>query len=444
MRARPGGYIKRGILSFAGLIALGGLLELSSFAADRLVKWNTPPASLAMPPRERAIDRRAHELPRDYVELLVIHPYLGYVYNPEENRDSFTAFHRLPISDSGFVDDKSPVQVSSPDRLIVGVFGGSFAQGFSVSSGLEALWDELKEVPEYAHRQLMVVRVGLGGYKQPQQLMALNYLLALGAHFDLVINLDGFNEVALPPSENLPKGVFPFYPRAWFSLTDEMSDPGFTERVAHKRHLQRQRQAGVQWLTQTPLRHSVTATLFWRWRDQRFAQAIAKEDVALLRYPISGARYVTRGPSRSYATPDDLYKDLVAMWKNSALLMQQLCEANGIRYVHFLQPNQYVPGSKRMGAEERRVAYQDLPYRELVERGYPYLKSAGEGLVEKGVSFHDLTMIFQDHEEPLYSDTCCHVNEAGYQILGRTMGQMVRSFVQETPARSVATPSSEN
>lgn len=33
--------------------------------------------------------------------------------------------------------------------------------------------------------------------------MALNYFLMLGVQLDLVINIDGFNELVLPPSENL-------------------------------------------------------------------------------------------------------------------------------------------------------------------------------------------------------------------------------------------------
>jgi hypothetical protein len=44
------------------------------------------------------------------------------------------------------------------------------------------------------------------------------YLLALGAQIDVVVNIDGFNEVALPPAENLLKKVFPVYPGVGTSL----------------------------------------------------------------------------------------------------------------------------------------------------------------------------------------------------------------------------------
>jgi len=56
--------------------------------------------------------------------------------------------------------------------------------------------------------------------------MRLNYLLALGARFDLFINLDGFNEVALPPAENIPKGVFLFFPRKLVCESPQFIRPG--------------------------------------------------------------------------------------------------------------------------------------------------------------------------------------------------------------------------
>ena len=48
-----------------------------------------------------------------------------------------------------------------------------------------------------------------GGWKQPQQLLALSWILALGGELDVLINVDGFNEVALDGVENAERGVFP-------------------------------------------------------------------------------------------------------------------------------------------------------------------------------------------------------------------------------------------
>ncbi len=43
----------------------------------------------------------------------------------------------------------------------------------------------------------------------------------------------------------------------------------------------------------------------------------------------------------------------------------------------------------------------------------------------RGVDFHDLTMIFRDHPEPLYIDNCCHVSEEGYSLVAEKIGEAI-------------------
>ena len=123
-----------------------------------------------------------------------------------------------------FLDKTVPIHTKSNNKVILGIFGGSVAFWFS-ALGIDSLINELRKSPIFFNKEIVVVRVALGGYKQPQQLIALSYLLALGAHFDIIINLDGFNELALPPAENIPKNVFPFYPRNWFMRVQDLPDP---------------------------------------------------------------------------------------------------------------------------------------------------------------------------------------------------------------------------
>ena len=46
-------------------------------------------------------------------------------------------------------------------------------------------------------RKIDIVRLALPGQKQPQQLMTLAWVQSLGAEFDIVVNLDGYNEAVL-------------------------------------------------------------------------------------------------------------------------------------------------------------------------------------------------------------------------------------------------------
>jgi hypothetical protein len=40
--------------------------------------------------------------------------------------------------------------------------------------------------------------------------------------------------------------------------------------------------------------------------------------------------------------------------------MARLAEANGARYLHFLQPNQYLEGSKPISDEEREIVIEKI------------------------------------------------------------------------------------
>ncbi|MFQ5416490.1 MAG: hypothetical protein ACE5FL_05495 [Myxococcota bacterium] len=387
-------------------------------------------AALAAIRAERMADLQEGQIARPGLE--VIHPYLGYVYDPAGNSGEMTAHHGgVPISEFGFLDHASPLRAKADDEVVVGLFGGSFAFFFSVH-GLEAMLDGLRAVPRFRGKEISVVRVALGGYKQPQQLLALSYLLALGARFDAVINLDGFNEVALPAAENLPTGVFPFFPRNWSARV--ASAPGLDEQAAMLRiaDLRRKR---LEWSTSfeaSLFRMSVAANLYWWLRDARFADLMTLAQIELAHRKSRVERFEASGPPRVYTGDDALYADLAAVWFNSSLEMHRLCAAYGIRYWHFLQPNQYVEASKPMGKAERAVAFQAPQfYRNQVEAGYPVLRRRGADLAAAGVAFHDLTGVYRTHTEPLYIDSCCHVNERGYEIIGAEMARWIRA---EAPA----------
>ena len=111
--------------------------------------------------------------------------------------------------------------------------------------------------------------------------------------------------------------------------------------------------------------------------------------------------------------------------------MHNLCAANDVEYFHFLQPNQYLVGSKIMTQEERSVAIsENQPYKRGVGPGYPRLIEAGEELRRRGISFHDLTMLFANNDETLYIDTCCHLNERGYGMIAEAIGKVIYEEVR--------------
>lgn len=343
----------------------------------------------------------------------VIHPYLGFVLDRDRNAP--------PVSELGFIATASPDEPlprRRPDRLIVGVFGGSFASGVA-----DRIADVLEACPNLDGRPVLMRRIALGGYKQPQQVMALAYLTMLGAEFDLVIEVDGFNEVALPLTENVANDVNPHYPRMWHLRASTVLGPERARAVGRLEVFRDARDRWARLFHDSKLYRSPALALVWQTVDAGLSRrARVEEDVLATDWP-ADARSTLHGPAWAGddAPPEVAMALLADHWARGSLLMRSLAEANGARYLHALQPNQYVEGSKPMGAAERTAALTEGDFARAVRLGYPMLRERGQALRAAGVEFVDLTDVYADDERPLYVDDCCHVNTPGYVIVAEAI-----------------------
>jgi hypothetical protein len=366
----------------------------------------------------------------------VVHPYLGFVLDRSFSRCRQELAGYRDALEYGFHCSEFPMlQRRSPDKVVVGLLGGSVAYAFP-ALGLVPLREELERSGRLAGRSLVLLPMALPGYKQPQQLMTLTYFLALGAEFDLVINLDGFNDIVLPAVENVPKGVFPFFPRSWYFRVGAL-DLETRARMGEVAYVRSRRAAHARWFSHAPLRFSTTASLLWTLLDRLDTARISAVQSRLLKQRDAGGAYVQTGPERRYPDEAAMYADLADGWRQSSLQLHRLAAANGAVYEHFLQPNQYVPGSKPFGDEERKRALADtFGFRHSVEAGYPLLQAAGRELAGHGVRFHDMTQVFAGDSRPLYVDACCHFDVTGYDSLARAMA---RAIVADTAPAEVRT-----
>jgi hypothetical protein len=275
-----------------------------------------------------------------------------------------------------------------------------------------------------AGRTIVTRCFAIGGYKQPQQLMTLNWVLSLGQHLDLVISLSGFNEVAMTATENLPAGVFPFFPRAWQLRIAGAKTTESMARLGELAYLRRQRSEKAGLCADWPLSWSPTCHLLWRTLDARAAADLVEREQNLASASGDERPFVSFGPSFEGRSKAETYRLLGAQWARSETLMYHLARSAGVPSYHFLQPNQYVKGSKPMGEEERRIAIsENQRFRLPVEEGYSYFIAAGEELVRSGVPFRDLTQLFAETEEVVYADDCCHLNQLGNAALGIEVGR---------------------
>jgi hypothetical protein len=337
----------------------------------------------------------------------IIHPYLGFVIDfKDENKNKETY---------GFITTVNPVIKREPGKLNVVLLGGSVAA--SMGQILIESFQRVCRVPPN------IVNLAIPGYKQPQQLLALAYFLSLGAEYDLVINLDGYNDIVLPYTDNYSIGVNPFFPRNWNLRINRQPSKKILAVIGEVRYLRDLKEENLEALTSSFFRGSAVFGLLKVQQFKRLNWDIDRTTRKLIKLQQEEVKkFEETGPFFPYKDIRQLYDDAAAVWVRSSVLLDQLAGENNMEYYHFLQPNQYVKGSKVLSAEERRTAYlekEKISQSALI--GYPILIKQGKKLLEKNIKFFDATMVFAKEKETVYIDICCHYNELGKELLAAYM-----------------------
>jgi hypothetical protein len=135
-----------------------------------------------------------------------------------------------------------------------------------------------------------------------------------------------------------------------------------------------------------------------------------------------------KGPT--FDKQQDKYKVAVDIWKKASIQTHAICLANNIKYLHVLQPNQYVKGSKVLSQNEKKVAYIESSWSNIATNAYQLLIEEGHTLNQEvnggePLLFRDMTMVFKDIKEDLYFDDCCHFNARGNEILSKSIAQVI-------------------
>ena len=355
-----------------------------------------------------------------------IHPYIGYVNNPEvvSSKDH----SGVSISDYGFIDTQSPIHIKNPNEIIIGITGGSVAAWFFIQSR-DDLEKALRQSPFFQSKKITFVNTALGGYKQPQQLIALTYLLSLGAKFDIIINLDGYNDLVLPIIENIPKSVNPYYPRNWYIISQNTPARNSNSIAKKAFSIEEKRIYLAKLMESSLLQGNILSRVVWFNYDRFLENSINRLQQTYLNQTILKTSFATSGPQ--FLLPpneNDTYLLMAKVWAQASNQMHLLSSGNGIKYFHFLQPNQYVPNTKILSKEEMKVAFDSsYPLGLIVKNGYKLMQSEGQLLRRNGVNYHDLTGIFKNTPESIYVDVCCHLNKHGNKILANQIAKTIIS-----------------
>jgi len=364
---------------------------------------------------------------KDIIQKEVIHPYYGYTVDGKTRIEGCTSDSVLECYSRIRVPTDHVFPKRSEDKLIVGILGGSVAVGTIVGTKpLRQYESLLAQLPEYKGREIIVYALAAGGLRQPQQLMMLNYYYSLGAEFDLLISLDGFNDVVIPPTVYQNSGTHPSYPRSWAHRVAGTVSADLVDLLAEKQNLQNQHSSRATLMSNPWFRNSPLSNLLWTLSHVKYLNnlGVVDQSVAELDKRDPEKRdfyYEELGPDYDFTTWEDLHQYSVDMWARSSHLIAAVARANDSKYLHFLQPNQYIEGSKpKMSEAEKKVAFlakSGIGYGYLYKLIFPRVQKKTAWLEERGIEFHDLTYLYKDVERVLYVDSCCHVNYIGYNMI---------------------------
>ena len=405
-----------GIMLLLTLLVLEGIGRLAYYAAYGQGYGRggsadpvnfTPPPIPVVPP----------DSPEYFEPRWIIHPFYG----------STAGSPRSTLN-------KMPPRQRQEDTVVVGLLGGSVAA--DVKPYLEVAlerWFAAMELP----RRPAVFDLALGGSKQPTQTMIVTNTLLLGGEFDLIVNLDGFNELNSGALRKVRPELFPRRDRG----TRIGAEFLLAGRLRALRGEQARRAAAG---ATSPLRGSALFGLANRWRQERIAaeiiqlnhQLAGNEGAASPQEPERRQQRNARGRQERQGAA---LQESARLWYRSSVMLARLAAAAGADYYHFLQPNQYVPDSKPLSAWEREFAWI-AGAQSYVRLGYPPLQEIGRDLPSQGVNYFDLTGIFAARPETLYRDTCCHLNERGNELLAAEMVRLMTPALLRRGGPRQATP----
>jgi len=411
------------------------LLELVSFALfGRLAGQGFDYAVIKQRREERirTIEEKLKPSP-DLKALYTFHPYVGYTgrigaHPWGDSKPPFNNYGMLSIRGYPY-----PYKRQSGE-LVIAVLGGSVAEIFA-NTGEEALNRFLREADPSFDKRVVLIGLATGGYKEPQQLFNLEYALLSGFEFDAVLNLDGFNELALA-SENARQGINPIFPSGHHiglmaKLTQTSLDSATVDRLSQYYGRYKSELALLALVDRRPFRYSVFLNLVGeRWTARN--QAKLKE----LEYQLSiesqqGIDPAFRGPALEGSPTAQEYEIVARIWQQSSRMLHAVCERHKLPYIHVLQPNQYIEGSKPLTEKEKSVAVNPQNVWGIhARKGYKYLVEQGNLLRKDGIAFYDFTMVFKDSSEDLYLDDCCHFGPLGVEIVAKRLAPVLRAHVE--------------
>ncbi|MCE9594182.1 MAG: hypothetical protein K8S98_08310 [Planctomycetes bacterium] len=248
------------------------------------------------------------------------------------------------------------------------VFGGAAAADFATNR-VGPLTEALRADPRYAARPIRVWNQARAGFKQPQQANALAYLLDAGVEPDLVLVIDGVEDLTIA-LRNGRAGTHPVYPstESWGSrLGRPLNDPARLQAVLAARQSEQRMRSWARTSLSLGLAHSACLGTFV---VDELERRLAEVNAAQRHVDDVGTRELDdRAAVGPRHAGDDIaiVRTATRAWFEGALSMWAMCRERGIAYVHVLETAPH-DADVALAQGERSLAGG---LRELEKRGVP-------------------------------------------------------------------------
>lgn len=356
-------------------------------------------------------------------------PYFGFPDRPHVNNTNNYGFR--------WANGTEPVDypyVPERDEYVIAIYGGSVAGGF-LQDTIEYLTATLSKHPDLSGRRVRLLQFAMGAQKQPISLFYLNYFAALKQTIDLVINIDGFNDVR-NSIVNLESGHHFLMPHAAIAKTFDAYVSVPTLDLAYLDYFR----------SVAKLKKRITAAEsrsfrllksigYLDWLKRKYAELAVRPprndgDMSLmLTVPANKVTFLDLDADAQNRLADDV----AGAWYTCTRLMLASCQTMGMQYIHAVQPTHFFSQRKHLSSREKEWII-DAPKKDrgqattkrIIEVCYPKLVELASTL-GKQVYCHMIDVLDDAHEE-VFLDHECHFNPAGHHLMARRLCEFIQGM----------------
>jgi hypothetical protein len=362
-----------------------------------------------------------------------LHPYFGYT-GPYSLNSKTVSTNNLGFGQ--FQKRLVPFK-PEPNDFLVFVFGSSIAANVAVApQGGVPLQDILQKLPQLREKNVVVYNMAQGPQKQPQPLMELGFLLALGQHIDLVLNVEGTVEFTSGLS-NFESGIDPIFPPAATlgAIGRELApvDSSSADYYELAFRLSRDR-AAVKSYSKL-VTESVSGLGFLKNRfilgyyARNLANDLANYEKTITRK--GGWEDTQKLLSLDMSvtvTKDNVIDAIFQTWLRCSDLMKLMANSSGAAFLEIVHPNPYHSKKKLTPSEQAALAIPETDYmRRASSEGYNMIEQRIDMLKSRNI-ITALTL-FDDNPETIYIDSTGHFSRSGEIILGQFIADQVAAKV---------------